>query len=106
MKKILPLMLIGLVFIATAVTSAFAYFTFSDPATIENIGTGADNAKFNETESDFYKVYFFASPYYATGATIDGEEVTDPLKIADSGSKNPYNQDNGYGLFGTKHSLL
>ena len=104
MKKILSLMFIGLIFIATAVTSAFAYFTFSEPATIENIGTGADNAKFNETESDFYKVYFFASPYYATGATIDGEEVTDPLKIADSGSKNPYNQDNEYGLIGGKVS--
>ena len=89
MKKIWSLMLIGLIFIATAVTSAFAYFTFTEPVTLENITTGADNAKFDETESDFYKVYFFASPYYATGATIDGEEITDPLKIADSGSKNP-----------------
>lgn len=102
MKKIWSLMLIGLIFIATAVTSAFAYFTFTEPVTLENITTGADNAKFNETESDFYKVYFFASPYYATGATIDGKEVTDPLKIADSGSKNPYNQDNEYGLIGGK----
>ena len=100
MKKIWPLMLIGLIFIATAVTSAFAYFTFTEPVTLENITTGAGNAKFNETESDFYKVYFFASPYYATGATIDNEEVTDPLKIVDSGSKNPYNQDNEYGLIG------
>ena len=104
MKKIWSLMLIGLIFIATAVTSAFAYFTFTEPVTLENITTGADNAKFNETESDFYKVYFFASPYYATGATIDGEEITDPLKIADSGSKNPYNQDNEYGLIGGKVS--
>mgnify|MGYP004573226119 CR=1 FL=1 len=72
----------------TAVTSAFAYFTFSDSTTIDNVGTSSDNAKFNEVESDFYKVYFFASPYYATGATIDGVEETDPLKIADSGVKN------------------
>lgn len=104
MKKIWSLMLFGLIFIATTVTNAFAYFTFTDPANIENIGTGSDNAKFNQTESDFYKVYFFASPYYATGATIDGKEVTDPLKIADSGSKNPYNQDNEYGLIGGKVS--
>lgn len=104
MKKIWSLMLLGLIFIATAVTSAFAYFTFTEPVTLENITTGADNAKFDETESDFYKVYFFASPYYATGATIDGEEITDPLKIADSGSKNPYNQDNEYGLIGGKVS--
>lgn len=102
MKKVLSLMLVTMLFLVTAVTGAFAYFTFSDPVTIEDIGTSSDNAKFNEVESDFYKVYFFASPYYATGATIDGEEVTDPLRIADSGTKNPYNQDDGYGLISNK----
>lgn len=102
MKKILSLLIFGILLMVTTVTSAFAYFTFSDSTTIDNVGTSSDNAKFNEVESDFYKVYFFASPYYATGATIDGVEETDPLKIADSGVKNPYNQEDGYGLISSR----
>ena len=101
MKKYLSFMLIGLVLIAIIFSSGYAYFTFSNEIVVENISGSSNNAKFNKTESDFYKVYFFASPYYATGATIDGIDITDPLKIADSGSKNPYNQDEGYLLIGS-----
>lgn len=102
MKKALSLITIGLLFLVTGITSAFALFNFTDPVSIDNIGTTSDNAKFNQVESDFYKIYFFASPYYATGATIDGKAVTNPLEIADSGDKNPYNQNEGYGLIGQK----
>lgn len=58
MKKILSLLIFGILLMVTTVTSAFAYFTFSDSTTIDNVGTSSDNAKFNEVESDFYKVYF------------------------------------------------
>lgn len=102
MKKILSLITIGMLFLVSGITSAFALFNLTDPVSIDNIGTTTDNAKFNQVESDFYKIYFFASPYYATGATINGKEVSNPLEIADSGSKNPYNQDDGYGLIGEK----
>lgn len=102
MKKILSLLFMGVLALTIAVSGAFAYFNFSDSVNIDDIGTSSDNSKFNEVESDFYKVYFFASPYYATGATIDGVEVSDPLEIADSGSKNPYNQDEGYCLVGER----
>lgn len=98
MKKALSFLLLGIIFITSVVTSAFSYFNFNDTIDIDSITVSGENAKFNEVESDFYKVYFFASPYYATGATIGNKEIDNPLKIAESGTDNPYNQDEGYGL--------
>lgn len=87
MKKTFCLLLTILLLSVGIVSSGFAFFNFSDIHKINNIDTNFVNAKFNEINNDYYRIYFFASPYYATGA--DGIDSDDPLKIADS-ENNPY----------------
>lgn len=78
----------------------YAYFSYyKDNATIGEIEIAGNNSYFEEVDDDYYKVYFFASPYYATGAEIDNKTITDPLEIANS-SKNPYNDTSEYMLIG------
>ena len=93
-KRILLPLFAGLLLVATATTAAFSYFEFNHKeAEISDIDTHGVNAQFQGSTQTYYRVYFFASPYYATGA--DGITSTDPVEIADD-ENNPYNDDTEY----------
>lgn len=81
----------------------YAFFVYSDQtASAEAEATvSVANTLLNENEkNEYYRVYFFASPYYATGAEINGSTVNDPLEIANH-ENNPYNSDEEYFLIGS-----
>lgn len=101
MKKNILFILIGLLFLACSVPTGFAFFYFNNSSKINDIETSVDNASFNEVNNETYKIYFFASPYYATGAELDGTNTEDdPLVIAES-ENNPYIDDTDYGIMRT-----
>ena len=97
-------------------TSAFAYFNFSENSTTSNNANTDDNyvnnIKFDNTTTidRTFNLYFFASPYYATGNpsndsttnTITWSEAKDqdPLTICELGEDNPYNDSTDYTLGG------
>ena len=87
MKRVFILVFTILLLSVGLISSGFAFYNFSDIHKIDDITTNFINAKFNEINNDYYRIYFFASPYYATGA--DGFTSDDPLVIADS-ENNPY----------------
>lgn len=87
MKRVFILVFTVLLLSVGLISSGFAFYNFSDIHKIDDITTNFINAKFNEINNDYYRIYFFASPYYATGA--DGFTSVDPLVIADS-ENNPY----------------
>lgn len=87
MKRVFILVFAVLLLSVGLISSGFAFYNFSDIHKIDDITTNFINAKFNEINNDYYRIYFFASPYYATGA--DGFTSDDPLVIADS-ENNPY----------------
>lgn len=100
MKKINIIVIIFILLISSIVASGYAYFSYVKNETVidlSNISTC--NSNFDSVNNEYYKVYFFASPYYATGAEINGNTITDALTIADS-SENPYNSDEEYMLIG------
>ncbi len=103
MKKALGFITLALIVLTSAVTSAFAYFYFHSSDISESFPIHAMNAKFDKDVSDSYKVYFFASPYYAIDTSIDGITYSDPLEIADN-ENNPYNDDSGF-LLRSKSNL-
>lgn len=77
--------------IFSCVGYGYSYFSYEkDYFDSVDANTTNANANFNEIDNDYYKVYFFASPYYSTGAEINGSYVDDPLEIADN-ENNPYN---------------
>ena len=87
MKRVFILVFTILLLSVGLISSGFAFYNFSEIHKIDDITTNFINAKFNEINNDYYRIYFFASPYYATGA--DGFTSDDPLVIADS-ENNPY----------------
>ena len=87
MKRVFILVFTVLLLSVGLISSGFAFYNFSDIHKIDDITTNFINTKFNEINNDYYRIYFFASPYYATGA--DGFTSDDPLVIADS-ENNPY----------------
>lgn len=95
MKRLLAvIMLIALLSAPIFVQAGYGLFVLSGTAAAEikdNISTA--NTMFGEVSNDYYQVYFFASPYYATGAEVDGKTITDPLEIVNLGEKNPYDCD-------------
>lgn len=87
------LMLVALLSAPIFVNAGYGIFVFAgDTAADIAAKVSASNAMFGEVSSDYYQVYFFASPYYATGAEIgeNGSTITDPLEIANH-ADNPYN---------------
>lgn len=100
-KKLISLLLLAaFVLTPAAVGSAYAFFVYTDGSASVPADPSASNVYFDGNEAnDYYRVYFFASPYYATGA--DGIDSDDPLVIANS-ENNPYNSDEQYCLCGTK----
>lgn len=100
MKKKILTALIGLLSMsATLVGVAYSFFIFEKNGFEMDIESNSINANFNKGESDFYKVYFFASPYYATGAEINGTTYDDPLLIAEN-ENNPYDSEEDYVIIG------
>lgn len=93
MKRVFILFFTILLLSVGLISSGFAFYNFSDIHKIDDITTNFINAKFNEINNDYYRIYFFASPYYATGA--DGFTSDDPLVIADS-ENNPYIDETEY----------
>lgn len=101
MKRSILFILIGLIFLACSIPAGFAFFYFDNTVKLDDIDASVDNASFNEVSNDTYKVYFFASPYYATGAELDGTNTEeDPLVIAGS-ENNPYIDNSDYGIMKT-----
>ena len=98
-KRLFFSLLAGVLFTATAASNAFAIFEFtSSEVKVENVDTNGINAYFSESTQTYFQVYFFASPYYATGSDLtdsDGNQITDPLEIANN-ENNPYNDDTPY----------
>lgn len=105
--------------IVALTTSAFAYFNFSSNSSTDTSANAkssdyVNNIKFDNTNIDdgdrTYNLYFFASPYYATGSDITNNTLSaitsakdneSPLDIAKS-STNPYNNSSDeYALMGT-----
>lgn len=96
MKRLLAvIMLIALLSAPIFVQAGYSLFVFAGTAAaeIKQKTISATNTMFGEVSNDYYQVYFFASPYYATGAEVDGKTITDPLEIANLGEKNPYDCD-------------
>ncbi len=98
-KRLFFSLLAGILFTATAASDAFAIFEFtSSEIKVENVQTNDINAYFSESTQTYFQVYFFASPYYATGSDLtdsNGNNITDPLEIANN-ENNPYNDDTPY----------
>ncbi len=102
-KKILvsiTLLLTGVIGLSSL---SYAIFVYNDKnAELEGTQTTSNLVNFTGVDSDYYRIYFFASPYYATGGniteghsdsdinTISSTDETDPKAIADS-EYNPYN---------------
>lgn len=103
MRRSCILLLLAAMLLSPALVSVgYAFFVYSDGSAVVGVESSFSNALFDEADNnDYYRVYFFASPYYATGAEIGGSTVTDPLKIANSAS-NPYNVDTAYMMCGNK----
>ena len=106
MRKFRYLLGTCIVGIVALTTSAFAYFNFSSNSSTDTNANAnnkdyVNNIEFDENSTEdsdrTYTLYFFASPYYATGyetETISSEtdaieDLTDPLTIAES-DDNPY----------------
>ncbi len=104
MKRILTLaLLFSLLLTPLAVGVGYSLFAYSGQQDHAEVAAKVSSANtlLNENEkTEYYRVYFFASPYYATGAEINGTTVTDPLEIANS-EANPYNSDEEYFLIGS-----
>ena len=103
MKKVLGFIALAFTLLTSVVTSAFAYFYFDNSDVSDSFPVHGINAKFDKDVSDSYKVYFFASPYYAVDTTIDGVAYRDPLAIADN-DNNPYNDDSDF-LIRSRYNL-
>lgn len=111
MKKITALFLALTVLAGTAlVGNAYAFFTYSDDGTPVDAKHTSTNSYFgDENGNEYYRVYFFASPYYATKTEIETkmttdegevtktETLTNPLEIANH-AQNPYNSKDPYSL--------
>lgn len=94
MKRFMAvIMLIALLSAPIFIQAGYGLFVFADSAAAEIKTISTANTMFGEVSNDYYQVYFFASPYYATGAAVDGKTITDPLEIATLGEKNPYDSD-------------
>lgn len=92
-KTFAVIMLIALLCAPVFVGAGYGIFIFAaDAAANISASISNSNAMFGEVSSDYYQVYFFASPYYATGAEIgeNSATITDPLEIANH-ANNPYN---------------
>jgi hypothetical protein len=101
-NKLYCLIALLLVCIVSVTSLSYAMFVFNDKdAELEGTKTTSNLVNFSNVDSDYYRIYFFASPLYATGAnlnadtdakinTISSTDEQDPKKIADSTS-NPYN---------------
>lgn len=81
------------------VNEGYAFFILGTDY-FKNADFGVDdiyvsNTSFDNDDDSYYKVYFFASPYYATGSKDTPSLSEDPLTIANSKS-NPYNNTNAY----------
>lgn len=94
-KRLFPWLLVLFVPLLI-ITPALATFVFQKgDLEVNNIDTYATNAKFDSDALHYFDLYFFASPYYATGAEIDGVSYDNPLEIANH-SNNPYNSEEPY----------
>lgn len=85
------------------VTPAFAHFSAGEDDRSDIVDVSGTNAVFETVNNDYYKVIFFASPYYATGAEIGTETLDDPLAIANH-ANNPYDDASEYMLVGPRLS--
>lgn len=102
MKKALVCLLAISLLCSALVGGGYSLFVFSGDKTTFDTGYSTSNALFDQTESkEYYRVYFFASPYYATGAEIGTTTLTDPLQIADH-PNNPYDLTDPYMLVGLR----
>lgn len=100
MKKICTAIVTALFTASLLVNYGYAFFVYNNSSATADINYSTSNALFDMADnSNYYQVYFFASPYYATGAEIDGVTLTDPLRIAES-TDNPYNSTEEYMLVG------
>lgn len=100
MKRITAVVLLLVISFSALATAVCALFVYRDGSLETETDISASNTLFNVSDiNNYYRVYFFASPYYATGADLDGVEEDDPLTIAKSPS-NPYNSTNDYMMIG------
>ena len=100
-NKLYCLIALLLVCIVSVTSLSYAMFVFNDKdAELEGTKTTSNLVNFSNVDSDYYRIYFFASPLYATGANLDAStdkeintisstDEQDPKKIADS-LYNPY----------------
>lgn len=96
MKKLAWSLLLFLFAPLLIMTPALATFVFQKgELKVDNINTYTSNAKFDSDALNYFDLYFFASPYYATGAEIDGVSIDNPLEIANH-TNNPYNSEEPY----------
>ena len=95
--------------ICAITASAFAYFNFSNHSSEDkNASTDSDyvnNIEFDENSTidpdRTYILYFFASPYYATGTSEIPSTSENPKDIAESDDSNPYNVQQEYKIAGS-----
>ncbi len=100
MKKLVLFSFLMCSLLGNISSNAFSLFVFNNDEIIDinDVPTYGQNVHIDVNHrSSVYKVYFFASPYYATGSDLydGGEEITDPLLIANH-VNNPYNSSEEY----------
>lgn len=88
--------MIAILLCTVFIGECFAYYSYSpfikDKQEVDIDSGSTTSAIFDVVDNDYYKVYFFASPYYATGMGDEPDTDTDPLDIAKS-ENNPYNSN-------------
>lgn len=101
-KRVLFFLLTALLLTPLLANVGYSFFFYEDGGAKTDIGGAISNTLFDPSDdNDYYRVYFFASPYYATGAELNGTTTeTDPLRIATS-ENNPYNRTDEYMLVGS-----
>ncbi len=116
LRKIYTLIALMLIAIISVSTLSYALFIYTDNtnAKLDDMHATTNNVSLGTADTENYRIYFFASPYYATGANLDGTsdetystiadtDEQDPLKIANA-KNNPYNSDDDYFIAHSTHS--
>ena len=64
MKRVFILFFTVLLLSVGLISSGFAFYNFSDIHKIDDITTNFINAKFNEINNDYYRIYFWTKVFY------------------------------------------
>lgn len=90
-KKLYALVALLVAAIISISSLSYAMFVYNDKnAELEGTHTTSNLVNFSSVASSYYRIYFFASPLYATGANIDDDQTDDQINtISDTDEQDP-----------------